>query len=282
MSAHANSTVMMVVDSIRDEGNFTLNNKALGEINRSNEQLKTSENYDSCPVSPSGPLGDVQEGSENENNCDGNGKKKRRRRMRGGRNHRKWKPYDKLSWKERRELEERETVRANQKREEAFAHGHPVAPYNTTQFLMEDHIKNESLTSPDVQQDDGHDSRESKSGSRSSEYSDESSSSPEDGGDHFMEKEFSETYDNIHAERLQMMSKDELIKDYLEMEAKLERLEKRYKNKLRKRVSRQESSTSLSSEGEDSIDLHRARKLEDEYKLLKDENTALKRELTKN
>ncbi|XP_060075556.1 protein HEXIM1-like [Ylistrum balloti] len=290
MSANVSAAVMMVVDSIRDESNFTLNNNTLGELNRSNDELETSENFDRCPISPSGPHSirhesEAQEGSESENQYDGNGKKKRRRRMKGGKHHRKWKPYDKLSWNERRELEERETMRANQKREEAFAHGHPVAPYNTTQFLMEDHIKNESLNSPDVQEDEEehlnrHDSRESRSGSRSSDYSDETTSSSED-EDNFMEKEFSETYNNIHAERLQTMSKDELIKDYVEMEAKLERLEKRYKNKRRKRESKNNSSASLSSEGEEFVDLEVARKFEDENKLLKDENCKLKNELTK-
>ncbi|OWF48675.1 protein HEXIM-like [Mizuhopecten yessoensis] len=291
MSANVSSTVMMVVDSIRGESNFTRKSNTLGELHRSNDEIETSENFDRCPISPSGPLAirhesEAQEGSESENQYDGNGKKKRRRRMKGGKHHRKWKPYDKLSWNERRELEERETVRANQKREEAFAHGHPVAPYNTTQFLMEDHIKNESLNSPYVQEDEEehlsrHDSRESRSGSRSSDYSDETTSTSSEDEDHFMEKEFSETYDNIHAERLQMMSKDELIKDYVEMEAKLERLEKRYKNKRQKRESKNNSSASLSSEGEESVDLEAARKFEDENKLLKDENCKLKNELTK-
>jgi hypothetical protein len=54
-----------------------------------------------------------------------------------------------MSWTERRALEEKEAVRANQKREDAFKHGHPVAPYNTTQYLMEDHIKNEEIA-PDL------------------------------------------------------------------------------------------------------------------------------------
>ena len=56
----------------------------------------------------------------------------------GGKHRRKWKPYNKLSWEERQELDEAETKRACMKREERFASGHPVAPYNTTQFIMED------------------------------------------------------------------------------------------------------------------------------------------------
>lgn len=42
----------------------------------------------------------------------------------------------------------------------------------------------------------------------------------------FLEKEFVEMYDNMYVERLQKMSKDELIKDYIEMEIKLDRFQK--------------------------------------------------------
>lgn len=60
-----------------------------------------------------------------------NGRKHRRRRGK------KWKPYSKLSWEEKLELEKREEKRAEGVRAERFKHGIPVAPYNTTQFLLE-------------------------------------------------------------------------------------------------------------------------------------------------
>ena len=228
------------------------------------------------------PLGiennnEVQEGSESENQCDSAEKKKRRRRLKGGKHHRKWKPYEKLSWNERRELEERETQRATQKREEAFAHGHPVAPYNTTQFLMDDHGR----ADPNI--GDGllnrNNSRESTDGSGSTSDSSEEMNSEEE---EFLEKEFAETYDNMHAERLQKMSKDELIKDYIEMETKLDRLQKRLERRNRRmNDTADDSSASLSSGGEEFVDMDVVRKLEAEQEKLKNENDRLKNELLK-
>ena len=228
--------------------------------------------------SRSDPLGldiendaEAQEGSESENQCDRDKKKRRRRRVKGGKHHKKWKPYEKLNWNERRKLEEKESQRANQRREEAFAHGHPVAPYNTTQFLMEDRDDHEN-----VQRNN---SRESNDGSGSgTESSEESFSSPDETESDFMEKEFAETYDNFHAERLQKMSKDELIKDYIEMETKLERLQRRMD---RRKSKQRDSSASLSSSGEEFIDVDKLRRQEQELQQLKKENNQLKSELDK-
>lgn len=226
------------------------------------------------------PLGvennsEALEGSESDNHCDSAEKKKRRRRLKGGKHHRKWKPYEKLSWNERRELEERETQRANQKREEAFASGHPVAPYNTTQFLMDDHGK----ADPDDGLLDRNNSRESIDGSGSTSESSEEMLSEEE---EFMEKEFEETYDNMHAERLQKMSKDELIKDYIEMETKLDRLQRRLERRTRRNNdTADDSSGSLSSGGEEFVDMDVVRKLEAEQEKLKKENELLKKEVLK-
>ncbi|XP_077113837.1 protein HEXIM1-like [Ranitomeya variabilis] len=54
------------------------------------------------------------------------GKKRHRRRQ--SRNKRRWKPYNKLTWEEKKRLEEGESQRAAGMR----------APHNTTQFLMEE------------------------------------------------------------------------------------------------------------------------------------------------
>ncbi|XP_067933591.1 protein HEXIM2-like [Watersipora subatra] len=51
---------------------------------------------------------------------------------------RKWRPYNELSWDEKKMQDDRETRRAHEKRERLSAEGHPIAPYNTTQFLMDD------------------------------------------------------------------------------------------------------------------------------------------------
>uniref|UniRef100_A0A1E1XR56 Putative negative regulation of cyclin-dependent protein kinase n=1 Tax=Amblyomma sculptum TaxID=1581419 RepID=A0A1E1XR56_AMBSC len=150
------------------------------------------------------------------NSCGGRKKKNRR----GKSKKRKWKPYYKLSWEERRELEERESRRANRLRQRMFAHGQPVAPYNTTQFLMEDHCVQE----PDYESMNGHHRHRENSLNDSVDSSDEFYSSPEDEED-FLQKQFSEAYDDVHAERLNAMSKAELVQEYLLLEERVEELE---------------------------------------------------------
>ncbi|XP_046357308.1 protein HEXIM1-like [Haliotis cracherodii] len=232
--------------------------------------------------------------SDNQQNSLGQRKKPRRRgRHKGGKHHRKWKPYNKLTWSERKELEERETIRATMKREEAFASGHPVAPYNTTQFLIDDHIQSEVSLDLIGKENDVNGVGLGRNGKDGSFGSGESSEEPCGSGDEddmFLAKEFSETYDNIHAERLQMMSKEELIKDYLDMERKVERLERLAKDIDQhnpKGVNRDGSTgdrdssdgQSLSSSGEEPIDLVSVKKIEEEIKNLKDENSHLKAEI---
>ena len=124
------------------------------------------------------------------------------------------------------------------------------APYNTTQFLMDDHKCRE----PEL---DSFSDLISKAGGRDTDteagldddgnecaslgvrrrlpdrvlhtLNDESSSeefysSPDDEQD-FMEKQFTETYDNIHAERLDLMSKKELMNEVLALEDRVKSLE---------------------------------------------------------
>ncbi|KAL3836791.1 hypothetical protein ACJMK2_022206 [Sinanodonta woodiana] len=219
---------------------------------------------------------DHDDADHSKENCDGSDmeipgeerkKKRRRRRHKGGKNHRRWKPYDKLSWSEKRELEEKETRRANQKRAEAFASGHPVAPYNTTQFLMNDHIENERIE---------HDlNRHNSKGSNDSGCTDTSDEWNESAEEDYMAREFSETYDNIHAERLNSMTKEELIKNYVEMESKLEQLEKTMTDKTNSGSDVQ----SISSGGEETVDMKEFIRLKEENKKLVEENSRLRSEL---
>ncbi|CAL7949639.1 unnamed protein product [Xylocopa violacea] len=55
-------------------------------------------------------------------------------------------------------------------------------------------------------------------------------SSPED-EEEFLTKEFSTAYEDLHAERLSMLSKSELIQEYLQLEAKVDLLTKRLRGK---------------------------------------------------
>ncbi|KAK7497505.1 hypothetical protein BaRGS_00011145 [Batillaria attramentaria] len=177
-------------------------------------------------------------------------KKRRRGRHKGGKHHRKWRPYTKLSWSERKVADARETQRANQKREDAFASGHPVAPYNTTQFLIDDHIQSEASPDlnhepspqpaarpvpappppvPQVESTKQEDPTAVFLQNEDSSYSMGPSSVPalgEEEEEQFLAKEFSTTYESLHLERLQSMSKEELVKENLELEKKVERMER--------------------------------------------------------
>lgn len=177
------------------------------------------------------------------------GKKKHRRRA--SRKRRNWKPYYKLSWEERRALEEKETARASRVREEMFAKGLPVAPYNTTQFLMDEHDREEPdlNTETGVRRPSGVGGRIEDTGSEEdlfdNEDEDEDDGSggggsdgigrPGNAGGEFLQRDFSETYEMYHVESLQNMTKQELVQEYLELEKCMSRLEEE-NNRLRRAV----------------------------------------------
>lgn len=96
----------------------------------------------------------------------------------------------------------------------------PEAPRNSNQFLLEDHGLIEELDdnlkmSPSLR-------------NRDSSFSVDSDgdfySSPDD--EQFLIKDFDDQYESLHAERLQTMSKNELIQEYILLEGKLEQLSK--------------------------------------------------------
>ena len=171
-----------------------------------------------------------------------NGKRKRhRRKYKGGGHHRKWKPYDKLSCEEKQMLAVRESKRYVQKRDKRFASGQAMAPYNTTQFLMEQHqmddeyrFKGEEIPGPHCQHDH-YDTvppapKMEGSGSPDSCSDEDFYESPSEEQEIFQEKDFSEAYESFHAERLQSMSKDELVREYIALEGKVENLEQRLRD----------------------------------------------------
>lgn len=178
---------------------------------------------------------------------------RRKHRRRPSKKKRNWKPYFKLSWEERRALEEKETARASRLREQMFAKGLPVAPYNTTQFLMDEHDREE----PDLNTETGI-RRPSGIGGRiedtvseedlfdpnpnEDEDDDDGSGGGSDGigrpgnaGGEFLQRDFSETYEMYHVESLQNMTKQELVQEYLELEKCMSRLEEE-NNRLRRAV----------------------------------------------
>ncbi|XP_046397450.1 protein HEXIM1 [Ischnura elegans] len=197
------------------------------EVGTGTLQDKDSGDGENCPNVRNGAQttkSNLQPRQQHMNNMKGNKRKKRRQNKK-----RKYKPYSKLSWQERRELEDRETKRANRVREEMFAHGQPVAPYNTTQFLMEDHNDLADLDSQLIMvgRRGGGRARESSISQDDSELGDEEFySSPED-EEEFLTREFSTAYEDLHAERLNSMSKAELIAECRGLEARADSLERR-------------------------------------------------------
>lgn len=207
------------------------------------------------------------------------GKKRHRRRTSKKKRH--WKPYDKLSWEEKKALEERETVRASRMREEMFAKGLPVAPYNTTQFLMDEHDREEPdlNTETGVRRPSGVGCRPEDTGSEEELFDNEEEEDddgsggggsdgigrPGNAGGEYLQRDFSETYEMYHVESLQNMTKQELVQEYLELEKCMSRLEEE-NNRLRRAVE------PMAAAGNPQV---RLREMELELERLRAENTEL-------
>ncbi|KAJ1136543.1 hypothetical protein NDU88_002958 [Pleurodeles waltl] len=162
--------------------------------------------------------------------------RKKKHRRRPSKRKRRWKPYFKLSWEEKQQLEERESLRAARIRAEMFAKGQPVAPYNTTQFLMDDHAQAE----PDLRSGGGTESSEEEPPEEEAEGPGSDGTGGPGSGlrpGGFLLKDFSETYERYHTESLQNMSKQQLVREYLELEKCLSRMEDE-NNRLRKQGAR--------------------------------------------
>lgn len=207
---------------------------------------------------------------------------KRKHRRRPSKKKRRWKPYFKLTWEEKKELDERETARASRVRAEMFAKGLPVAPYNTTQFLMEEHDREEpdlntelvgrksgGMRSDDTASEEEHfeaDEEEEEEGDGS-----DGMGRPGHAGGEFLQKDFSETYERYHVETLQNMSKQELVREYLELEKCMSRLEE--ENNWLRGVRRNPEASDISSPAASGD--QRVRELETEVERLKAENKEL-------
>lgn len=165
---------------------------------------------------------------------------KKRKTRRGKPKHRKLKPYSKQQSYQQR-LRSRATGRSTK-----GSARQPPAPYNTTQFLMEDHndlpdldekIAGSSAVAAMAAEVHTHFSKPlgAPPRTRDSSFSIDSDedyfySSPED-EEEFQAKEFSTAYEDLHAERLGSLTKSELIQEYIQLEAKVDLLTKRLKNR---------------------------------------------------
>ncbi|XP_028177469.1 uncharacterized protein LOC114365175 [Ostrinia furnacalis] len=146
---------------------------------------------------------------------EGSVKKKRRR----GKTKRKiMKPFLKIPWQERRKYEK--SKRNNRFRKMVLTKSR--APFNNNQFLMEIHKPEPENTFI---------MRTPSARTRDSSFSIDSEdnyffSLPED-EEEYLTKEFSSVYEDAQCERLSNMSKNELIQEYLLLEAKYDNLVKR-------------------------------------------------------
>ncbi len=136
--------------------------------------------------------------------------KKRRR----GKHRRKWKPYSSMTAEERKVEEAREAARVAER--EARLARKPSAPWNTTQFIMEDKGCNEvSIPMP----------RASRTLSMEDDlFEDDFYESPEDDlfeQRNLLEQEFEMTYQEVTNDRLQRLSKSQLVEECVQLEKEL-------------------------------------------------------------
>ena len=153
-----------------------------------------------------------------------------RRKHRRGRHRRKWKPYSRMSAEEKREHAAREAARAA--RREAEQKGKPTAPWNTTQFIMEDHgCAKLQIPSPRV----------NRTFSIESSFSEEDcyESPEEELMEHglFLEQDFESAYQEMQQERLQRMSKQELVQHCIELGQEVAVSQDRVRNECNARIS---------------------------------------------
>ncbi|EJW82286.1 hypothetical protein WUBG_06803 [Wuchereria bancrofti] len=158
-------------------------------------------------------------------------KTKKSRRRRGGKG--RWKPYRTLSLREKIAQEVKEERNAVEKREKLFSRGKPMAPYNTTQFLVEDHEKR--TMPPDVSDSlPGMVAHQRQStgvfsparercgtiGQSGSEMGGNTTDSASYSGaeDDEMERQFDADYDYVNMERISNMTKDEVAREYMHLE----------------------------------------------------------------
>jgi len=120
-----------------------------------------------------------------------------------------YRPYYQLSEEERNMREEKEIMRVDKLRKSMQAKGRIIAPYNTTQFLMADHIE-ETFGPP-------------KNEGRQENLDLYSSKSDED----YMNNEFKKDYETQHIKCLDEMTKDMLLMEVVSKERRNARLESR-------------------------------------------------------
>ncbi|XP_018328631.1 protein HEXIM-like [Agrilus planipennis] len=151
----------------------------------------------------------------------------------------------------------------------------PEAPYNSNRFLIEDHGNIEEL---DEKLKKGDALVRTRDSSFSMDSDGEFYSSPDD-EEEFLIRDFDDQYEILQAERLNNMSKTDLIAEYLQLEKKVEILSKRAKGKSASSLEQDVKSVDVSNEIDLKVQIDRLR-LENET--LKQELLRLKGKLSIN
>ena len=153
-----------------------------------------------------------------ESNC---GKRRQQNRMKARRARRKaYRPYYQLTEEQRRVREDRERLRELKQRERMVAKGRITAPYNTTQFLMSDNKADNIL----LQLEEKLEARRVRHNSLSTEEVEEAE---KEEAAEFMSSQFKADYQLQHLDRLESMTKELLLHEYMLLERKNEALEEK-------------------------------------------------------
>ncbi|XP_063613797.1 uncharacterized protein LOC134787033 [Penaeus indicus] len=154
--------------------------------------------------------------------------------------------------------------RKKKPRQRASANGlrtKPVAPLNTTQFLMAEH---DQLQDTDIVAARPRRHRDSSLSVDSEDQAyDEFYSSPED-EEEFLTREFWTAYEDVHAERLDTMTKAQLVQEYLALEEKVDLLERQLRAVRARHRQRQQEQDAAEGEDEDEEDVGPGEVLVDE------------------
>lgn len=186
--------------------------------------------------------------NEKRRSNDGAKRKTRRGKAKRGKRSSSSRPYTKSQWKFQNHARIGAAV-ANKRRAESLSDHPPLVPYNTNRFLMEDHMPQVLTPSEDEEE--------------------------------FLTKEFSSVYEDARSERLEGLSKTQLIQEYLQLEANYEQVTRRFAAKAGGgggATTREENESAVSAspavEGGGG-----GRRLEDRVRELTAENLELRRQL---
>lgn len=184
-------------------------------------------------------------GPSEKRRSDGAKRKTRRGKAKRGKRSSSSRPYSKSQWKFHVRTG---GAAASKRRADSVSDHPPLVPYNTNRFLMEDHMPHVLTPSEDEEE--------------------------------FLTKEFSSVYEDARSERLEGLSKTQLIQEYLQLEANFEQVTRRIVAKTTGGAgTREENESAVSASPATAIEGGGGRRLEDRIRELTAENLELRRQL---